>query len=94
LAARRTQRSVVVDDALAWTLYRAGRPHAALEAATRALRLGTRDASFLYHRGAINAALGRRAAARADLSLALRINPRFSVLGAPEARRLLKEVSQ
>jgi tetratricopeptide (TPR) repeat protein len=94
LAARRTQRSVVVDDALAWTLYRAGRADAALEAANRALRLSTRDASFLYHRGAINAALGRRAAARADLSLALRINPRFSVLGAPEARRLLKEVSQ
>jgi tetratricopeptide (TPR) repeat protein len=93
-AARRTQRSVVVDDALAWTLYRSGDLRAALRAANRALRLGTRDASFHYHRGAIDARLGRRAAARADLSLALRINPHFSVLAAPEARRLLEEVSR
>jgi tetratricopeptide (TPR) repeat protein len=93
-AAQRTQRSVAVDDALAWTLFRAGQYRAALEAANRALRLGTRDATFLYHRGAINAALGRRGDARADLSRALLINPQFSVLGAPDARRLLKEVSR
>ena len=92
--AARVQRSVVVDDALAWTLFRAGHPRAALSAADRALRLGTRDAGFLYHRGAIEASLGMRAAAARDLGRALQINPHFSVLYEPDARRLLAQVTR
>ena len=61
-AAERVQKSVVVEDALAWTLFKAGHPRQALAAAQRALALGTRDAGFLYHRGAIEASLGMRAA--------------------------------
>jgi tetratricopeptide (TPR) repeat protein len=83
------QPSVTVEDALAWTLFRAGRPGAALAASTRALRLGTRDSSFLYHRGAIEARLGMTSAATRDLHAALRLNPGFSLLYAPDARRLL-----
>jgi tetratricopeptide (TPR) repeat protein len=92
-AAAAVQHSVVVEDALGWTLYRAGHPHQALAAANRALALGTRDAGFLFHRGAIEAGLGMRTAAARDLSRALAINPHFSVLYELRARRLLKQVS-
>ena len=57
-AVARIQPSVTVEDALAWTLFKAGHARAALAASNRALRLGTRDSSFLYHRGAIEASLG------------------------------------
>ncbi len=92
--AEHVQKSVVVEDALAWTLFKAGHVRSALRASNRALALGTRDSGFLYHRGAIEAALGMRSAARADLTAALTINPRFSVLYEPDARRLLKQVSR
>ena len=93
-AAASVQHSVVVEDALGWTLFNAGHPRAGLRAADRALRLGTLDASFLFHRGAIEASLGMRAAARSDLAEALRVNPHFSVLYEPKARHLLAEVSR
>ena len=64
-----------------------------MRAANRALALGTEDAGFLFHRGAIEAALGDRSAARRDLAHALAVNPQFSILQAPIARRLLAEVS-
>jgi tetratricopeptide (TPR) repeat protein len=92
-AAARVQDSVVVDDALAWTQFKAGHLRAALTAANRALRLGTPDASILYHRGAIEAALGMRDVARRDLVRALSVNPHFSLIYVPQAHRLLKEVS-
>ena len=87
------QPSVTVQDALAWTLYKAGRLRPALAASDRALRLGTRDSGFLYHRGVIEAGLGLRSAAARDLRAALALNPRFSLLYAPRARRLLVELS-
>ena len=83
------QPSVTVEDALAWTLFKAGHARAALAASNRALRLGTRDSSFLYHRGAIEASLGMNAPATRDLRAALRLNPGFSLLYAADARRLL-----
>ena len=86
------QPSVTAEDALAWTLFKAGHGRAALAAANRALRLGTHDSSFLYHRGAIEASLGMDAAAARDLRAALRLNPGFSLLYAPSARRLLRRV--
>jgi Flp pilus assembly protein TadD len=86
------QPSVTAEDALAWTLFKAGHRRAALAAANRALRLGTHDSSFLYHRGAIEASLGIDAAAARDLHAALRLNPGFSLLYAPDARRLLRRV--
>jgi len=86
------QPSVTVEDALGWTLFKAGHRRAALAASNRALRLGTRDSSFLYHRGAIEASLGMRGPAVRDLRAALRLNPRFSLLYTPDARRLLREL--
>jgi tetratricopeptide (TPR) repeat protein len=81
--------SIWVADALAWALHKSGRHAEALPYADQALKLGTRNASLLYHRGAIRAAVGDRAGAAADLQAALALNPHFSVKHAPEATRLL-----
>ena len=93
-AVARVQPSVTVEDALAWTLFKAGRAHAALAESNRALRLGTHDSSFLYHRGAIEASLGMVGPAARDLRAALDLNPGFSLLYAPDARRLLGELGR
>ncbi|PZS29206.1 MAG: hypothetical protein DLM59_13180 [Pseudonocardiales bacterium] len=42
-----------------------------------------------YHRGMIENSLGQSAAARVDLSAALDLNPNFSFVQAPLARRAL-----
>lgn len=85
----RRRRSVHVADALAWQLHAHGRNGEALDMANQALRLGTRNASFFYHRGMIHQSLGNVAAARADLERALAINPHFSPLGARQASAAL-----
>lgn len=87
------RRSVHVEDAYAWALHAAGRDDEALEHARAAARLGTRSALFAYHRGMIEAALGRDSAALESLSTALRINPYFSPLHAPRAERTLAQLS-
>ncbi|MFF5080614.1 tetratricopeptide repeat protein [Actinoplanes sp. NPDC000266] len=91
-AARRLyarQPGIAAADALGWALRAAGRPAEALRYADQALKLGTRSALSHYHRGLILADLGRRDAARADLTTALRLNPHFSFRHAPEARAAL-----
>ena len=88
----RRRSSVHVADALAWQLHAHGRDTEALEMADQALRLGTRNAAFLYHRGMIQRSLGHVAAARADLEHALAINPNFSPLGARQASQALSEL--
>lgn len=87
------RRSVHVEDAYAWALHAAGRDKEALAHAHAAARLGTRSALFAYHRGMIEAALGRESAARQSLRAALRINPYFSPLHAPRAVRTLAQLS-
>jgi tetratricopeptide (TPR) repeat protein len=86
----RTRRGIFAADAYAWALHANGRDREALRYADRALRLGTRNALLHFHRGAILHALGRAAAARAEMRTALRINPYFSYLHAPSARRLAR----
>jgi tetratricopeptide (TPR) repeat protein len=91
--ARRAQRerpSIDGDDVLAWALARTGHCGEALDHSKSALRLGTRDALKLFHRGAIERCLGNRAVARNWFRRALALNPRFSVLWAPTARRELR----
>src|SRR5207253_3339980 len=88
--ARRAQRerpSIDGDDVLAWALERTGNCGEALHHAQRALRLGTLDALKIFHRGMIERCLGHRAEAAASFRRALRLNPRFSLLWAPLARR-------
>jgi len=87
-----TRRSVHVEDAMAWALFANGRHAEALEHAYAAQRLGIRSALFSYHRGMIEAALGREDAARAALAEALAINPHFSPRHAPIAQAALAEL--
>ena len=84
--------TVFAADTLAWALYRAGRPRAALPYAHEALRLGTRSSRLRFHAGAIEAANGHENAARTHLAAALELNPAFSPLDAPRAAALLREL--
>ena len=91
--ARRAQRerpSIDGDDVLAWALARTGHCQEALGYSRSALHLGTRDALKFFHRGAIEQCLGYHATARGWYRRALELNPRFSVLWAPTARRELR----
>jgi len=78
-----------VADTLAWSLHAAGRDAEALPYARRAVSRGSRAAEYAYHLGMIYLALGDRAAARTELARALAVNPHFSPLDAPTARRAL-----
>ncbi|GAA2598956.1 tetratricopeptide repeat protein [Actinomadura fulvescens] len=97
LLAARTEwgrrKSVHVADALAWALHVNGKDKEALGYARQAVRTGYRNATFLYHLGVIEKSLGHTADARRDLKAALALNPHFSDLHAPLARKALKELS-
>ena len=88
----RAAPSVRSADAYSWALSRAGHTHAALRLSHEAMRLGSRDPSFLYHAGTIAERAGRRAKARALLSRLLVQSPRFRPLYAPRARAALEEL--
>jgi pentatricopeptide repeat protein len=81
--------SVRSADALGWALTRARNPRAGLAWGRRALRLGSKDPLFLFHAGISAARAGNRALARRCLAGSLALNPRFSPLYAPRARRAL-----
>jgi tetratricopeptide (TPR) repeat protein len=66
---------VFTDDALAWTLYKRGDVRAAKRAASRALRLGTEEASFHRHAAAIATALERPRTAARHRRLARALEP-------------------
>ncbi|WP_267244825.1 tetratricopeptide repeat protein [Streptomyces sp. PR69] len=90
------RRSVHTADALAWALHANGRHEEALGYAKKATAAepGYRNASFLFHRGMIERALGEDAAARRHLKGALELNPGFSPAGAREAEATLAELSE
>jgi hypothetical protein len=54
------------------------------------MRLGTQDALKFFHRGMIERCLGHGADARAWFGRALALNPHFSLLWAPVARRYVQ----
>ncbi|MFD5164139.1 tetratricopeptide repeat protein [Streptomyces hawaiiensis] len=87
-----------VADALGWALYRAGEHEEALRFALRATDPvrggGARDAQSMYHLGMIERDLERYGAARRHLAEALRINPHFSPLRAPEARAAIEALGE
>ena len=56
----------------------------------QAMRLGSRDPSFLYHAGMIALAAGRSEQARRLLGALVAQSPRFSPLYAPRAQRALE----
>jgi tetratricopeptide (TPR) repeat protein len=77
------RKSIEAEDVLAWAYYKNGRCEDALSHSRRALRLGTKDALKLFHRGMIERCLGRDAAGERFLRQALETNPHFSLLYAP-----------
>ena len=86
--ARADRPSILGDDVLAWALARNGRCGEALSWSKRSLRLGTRDASFFFHRGMIERCLGRpRRVAALVRARRSSTNPHFSLLWSPTARR-------
>lgn len=86
----RARPDVLGQDMLAWALYLSGDPAAARTASRNALRMGTQDASFFFHAGMIERALGNEAAARTHLRRALDVNPRFHPVLADSARAALR----
>ncbi len=86
------RENVDAADALAWALHKAGENDEALEYAVKATALEGANASFLYHRGMIEQALGMDEAAQATLAAALSTNPYFSPLQVPFAEKALEEV--
>lgn len=92
------QPSTEVADALGWALHRAGRDEEALPFAVRATEGteggGVRSALYVFHRGMTERSLERYGAARRHLTEALRINPWFSPLHAPRAKRALGELGE
>jgi tetratricopeptide (TPR) repeat protein len=82
--------SVRSADAYSWALYRAGRIGPATRFSGEAMRLGSRDPSFLYHAGLIARASGREGQARRLLGDLVAQAPRFSPLYGPRAQRALE----
>lgn len=76
-------------EAYAWALYRAGRAREAVAPVRSALAAGAADPLLEFRAGAILLAAGDPAAARVHLEKALAMDPRFHVLYASEARRML-----
>lgn len=86
------RQNVESADAMAWALHTAGRDEEALKYAVEATALEGPNAAFLYHRGMIEASLGREDEARASLQAALDTNPYFSPLDAPRAQEALSDL--
>ncbi|WP_428954395.1 tetratricopeptide repeat protein [Streptomyces sp. cg35] len=84
---------IAAADALGWALHRAGEDDEAiglLRRATDRQKGGTvRSALYSYHLGAAEREMGLYGAARRHIGEALRINPAFSPLLAPQAREAL-----
>ena len=77
----------------AWRCTRPAATGRALPLARAAVRTGYRSAALRYHLGVIEASVGDRPAARADLQAALSLNPAWNPLQAPKARALLAGLS-
>jgi tetratricopeptide (TPR) repeat protein len=77
-------------DALAWSLHKTGRHGEALKEMEKAMRLGTKSATFTYHIGMIYGALGDDARAREHVGKALATNPSFSILHSAQAREYME----
>jgi tetratricopeptide (TPR) repeat protein len=83
--ARAERPSIYGDDALGWSLARAGRCVQALPWAHRALRLGTQDPLLWFHLGYAEGCAGNQSAMREAYVRALELSPKFSVRWAPVA---------
>ena len=76
-------------DALGWMLHSAGKDRVAWRYARRAIGHPSRDSSMLFHAGMIARSLGKGSDAKRLLREAVALDPMFSRMQAPLARRLL-----
>ena len=90
----KVRRDVYTWDALAWALYKNGKPAEADSAMKTALSLHTNDAMLLFHAGMIRHGLGDERGAEEFLSRALKTNPSFHPLSADIASRTLAEIER
>jgi tetratricopeptide (TPR) repeat protein len=90
---RKLTRNVLEADILAWVYFKSGDLPRARDAIKRALSHDTPDAEMHYHAGMIAAASGDRGAAQKELGKAFSLNPKFSLLQAPIAHRMLNQVA-
>jgi len=79
-------------DAAAWALHAAGQDAHASGYAAMAVRIDPKDPRFLWHAGAIAAALGDTSRATLLIAQALSISPHFDPLQAQRAARLLDDL--
>jgi tetratricopeptide (TPR) repeat protein len=84
------RHDIFTEDSLAWAYFKVGRLTDAAAASTRALRLGAKDRTILYHAAAIRQGLGDHVGAHRLAAQALAGHPRFDVRLAPAARSLLE----
>jgi tetratricopeptide (TPR) repeat protein len=84
-----TRKDLLGYDAYAWSLHRAGRAKEAVEPMKKALARGTIDPLLEFHAGAIAKAAGDESEAKKHLEKALKIDPRFHVKYAKEAKDML-----
>lgn len=88
--AYRERPTAKIADALGWVLHALGREREAWSFARRAM-LGTpKDATVVFHAGRIALSSGRRQVGLALMERALRLDPRFSLVQAPIARKALE----
>jgi tetratricopeptide (TPR) repeat protein len=82
---KKTRGDIVMDDTLAWALYRNGRFAEARAASDRAIAHGTRDAKLWFHAGAIRMAQSQEKEGRDFIDRSLALQPHFDQSGAKEA---------
>jgi tetratricopeptide (TPR) repeat protein len=82
--------SVRSADSYSWALSAAGRDGEALRMSERAMRLGSRDPSFLYHAGMVALRAGDAERATGFLSRLVAQSPNFNPLYGPRAQRALE----
>ena len=84
--------SVRSADAYSWALSVAGSDAEALRISERAMRLGSRDPTFLYHAGLVAMRAGDGQRAKGFLSQLVAQSPNFNPLYGPRARRALENL--
>lgn len=90
---REMRKDIFTADALAWTLYKKGNFQEAKKASVEAMKLKTNDARILYHAGMIEKELGNKSEAAKLLKKALETNPKFDLIQAEIAQKILQELS-
>ncbi len=87
------RNDVFTYDALSWVEYKRKSYTEAAAASEKALAKETPDPILYYHAGMIDAALGRKDAAKRHLERALALNPKFDFRYATEAKRTVQTLS-